>query len=153
MKIVLDTNVLTSIAVAPPGSTLSRIYEAWALDIFDVIISDEVIVELERTLKEIPYFSTRLSAKYIGDYIKFVKKYSYTQRIYTSIDREALFKKHDKLPNIEDDSILATAIESNSAFLITADKTIQSLQQIQNTIIVSPSEFLEILYIQSLFPY
>ncbi len=43
MKIVLDTNVFASVAVAKIRSNLSKIIELWSIDFFDVVTSEPIL--------------------------------------------------------------------------------------------------------------
>lgn len=58
MRVVLDTNVLASGALAHSGA-IAQILDAALAGAFQLALSLEILIELERTLSK-PYFATRL---------------------------------------------------------------------------------------------
>ncbi|MHB8595441.1 MAG: putative toxin-antitoxin system toxin component, PIN family [Ktedonobacteraceae bacterium] len=145
MPVVLDTNILASIALTPSGSKLSIIAECWKLELLQVYISESIFTELERTLFTVPYFSNRLNPEDISDYLKFVKANTITQVITTDIDHEKIIKAAWRDINIEDDLVIATALDAKVKYLVTGDKALASLWTYQDLQIISPSNFVEVL--------
>jgi putative PIN family toxin of toxin-antitoxin system len=58
-RVVLDANTLASGAITTTG-TLASIIDAWRNGKYTVIVSEPILLELERTLQK-PYFQQRLT--------------------------------------------------------------------------------------------
>ena len=144
MPVVLDTTVLASMAVSHPDSKLSSIANYWMQKYFQVYISDHIITELERTFKK-PYFSDRLPSEEAKAYINRVLSNSIKQEVTTVVDREKIKSIYWRDINAEDDQILATAVDANAKYLVTGDKSLAALWSYDNILIVSPTDFLEVL--------
>jgi putative PIN family toxin of toxin-antitoxin system len=81
-RVVLDTNILASGAVASPDGTLATIIDAWQDHPFEVIVSQAILAELERTLAS-PYFATRLSAQNVEACVNLVRSSAVVQPLIT----------------------------------------------------------------------
>ncbi len=144
MPVVLDTTVLASMSVSHPDSKLSSIANYWMQMYFQVYISDHILSELENTLKK-PYFSDRLPPEEAKVYINNVLSNSIRQEVTTVIDRKKIKSIYWREINVEDDQILATAVDAKAKYLVTGDKSLAALWSYENTLIVSPTGFLEAL--------
>jgi putative PIN family toxin of toxin-antitoxin system len=145
MPVVLDTNVLASIALTPPGSKLSIIAAYWQLELLHVYVSEPILTELERTLSTTPYFYERLSPEKIHAYLQLVRENVTAQEITTVIDHEDLQSKSGKDINIEDDVIIATAIDAKAKYLVTGDKALAKLWRYEGVMLISPADFVAVL--------
>ena len=145
MPVVLDTNVLASIATTPPGSILDFIARSWQSDLFSVHISSPILTELERTLKTTPYFNSKLTNEQINTYIDLVRTSSVFQEVTTIIDHEEIRKRSSGEINPEDDYIIATAVDAKAKFLVTGDKPLVRLWSYNSIMIISPADFVEVL--------
>ena len=58
IKAVLDTNVLAA-GFTHPGSPSAQLLLAWLAGLYDLVVSEEILGELDRTLHK-PYFLSRL---------------------------------------------------------------------------------------------
>jgi uncharacterized protein len=145
MPVVLDTNVLASIATTPKGSKLDFIAKSWQSDLFSVHISSSILTELERTLKTTPYFNSKLTDEQINTYVDLVRTSSVFQEVTTTIDHEEIRKRSSGEINPEDDYIIATAIDAKAKFLVTGDKPLVRLWSYSGVLIINPADFVEIL--------
>lgn len=135
IRAVLDTNTLASGAVAP-GGTLAAIIDAWRNGAFEVVISTEILVELEHTLQK-PYFRRRLTAEQVGRFLILLQRRATLAPITIRVRGVAT--------HMEDDLVLATAVSAKTPYLVTGDTKLQRLGSYQAVTIVSPRQFLEIL--------
>src|SRR4051812_6307342 len=71
IRAVLDTNVLASAAIAHPGTTLATILDSVVANLFDMAISEYILVELRRTLAT-PYYAARIRTAAASQYIQFL---------------------------------------------------------------------------------
>lgn len=135
-RVVLDTNILASGAVASPGGTLATIIDAWQDHQFEVIVSQAILAELERTLT-IPYFASRLSAQDTEAYLNLVRSSAVVQPVITSVAGTATHP--------EDDAILAAALDGAVDYIVTGDKQLKAISSFQSIAILSPAEFVGML--------
>lgn len=129
-------NTLASGAVDPHGP-ISFMINAWINDEVQMITSEPLIDELERTLAK-PYFASRLTLKQTQSFINIVKTRAIVVPIVTPVPNVATHP--------EDDLVLATAESGKASFVVTGDHGLQSLKQFKNIKIVSSRTFSEILH-------
>jgi len=135
-RVVLDTNILASGAVAPPGGTLAKIIDSWQNNHFEVVASQAILTELERTLAN-PYFAGRLSAQDSQGYLNIVRSSAILQHVTTSVPGSATHPV--------DDAISATAIDGTADYIVTGDKQLRVLGSFRGIAILSPLEFVSVL--------
>ena len=145
MKVIFDTNVLVSIAITPKGSKLYQIAEYWQDELFIVYISNPILVELERTLLTIPYFQVRISLAHVRNYLSLVRSSATEIAIRTELDHNELREKYGGMFNLEDDLILATALDAEASYIVTGDKNLAKLWKYKDIFLISPADFLELL--------
>lgn len=134
---VLDTNTLASGTVTantPPG----QILDAWRAGQFELITSEHIINELERTLQK-SYFRKRISTEVIFEFIDLLQNETTIAVITVEITGVATHP--------EDDLILAIAVSAKTNFLVTGDD--KMLRKVggfyQGVKLVTPRDFLTIL--------
>jgi putative PIN family toxin of toxin-antitoxin system len=134
IRAVLDTNVLASGFIRRnPGAAPTRILDAWVAGRFELIYSDEIITELERTFQS-PYFARRLSRGQIGQALLLLIGEATRTEINVLVSGVATHP--------EDDRILAAAVSAGVDYLVTGDTSLQALGSLQNVQIVNPRGFL-----------
>lgn len=119
-----------------PGGTLATILDAWQDHQFEVIVSQPILAELERTLAN-PYFASRLSAQDTEAYPNLVRSSAVVQPVITSVAGTATHPK--------DDAILATALDGAVDYIVTGDKQLKAIGSFQGIAILSPAEFVGML--------
>lgn len=134
-RVVLDANTLASGAITTTG-TLASVIDAWSNGKFSVIVSEPILVELERTLQK-PYFRRRLTAEQSSRFIKLLRNRATVSPITVSV--------HGVATHPEDDLILATAVSATAAYLVTGDTKLQDLGTYSGVRILSPRAFLDLL--------
>ena len=135
-KVVLDTNVLASgyVGFLHPGSIPGQILHLWRERVFELVVSDHILMELAHTFEE-PYFRNRLSPELI-------------ERDLTLLREEATFTElavtvQNVATHPEDDLVLATAASARADYLVTGDKKLQKLGIYQGVVILSPRAYLD----------
>ncbi len=133
---VLDTNVLASgiAGISRPESTPGALLRRWRAREFALVMSEPILAELIRTLTN-PYFASRLEAGEVTSIIERLRNEAQHSPITTIISGIATHP--------EDDLILATALSSGAAFLVTGDRKLQALGHLEHVAIVSPRDFLD----------
>jgi putative PIN family toxin of toxin-antitoxin system len=134
-RVVLDANTLASGAITTTG-TLASIIDAWRNGKYTVIVSEPILLELERTLQK-PYFQQRLTNEQSSRFIMLLRKRAIISTITISVRGVATHP--------EDDLILATALSAKANYLVTGDAKLQKLGTYSGIRILSPRAFLDIL--------
>jgi putative PIN family toxin of toxin-antitoxin system len=112
MRIVLDTNQLVRALARPPA--LATFVMAWASERFTVVCSEELLDEYEHVLSRAYIYqliypeSLRAFRDYLVDAIELIEL-----ETYPAICRDP-----------DDDKVIATAIQSQADYLLTADEDI-----------------------------
>ena len=140
MIVVLDTNVIVSAylsAEGPPAEIIRR----WEADVIEVATSSPLLVELERVLN---YTHIR---KYFKDPQENIETFIRTFR------RVAIkVEPPDKLDIVKDDPsdnrVLECAVSSGAAYIITGDKHLLGLKELEGIVILSPTGFLTALELE-----
>src|SRR5258708_3237675 len=116
---VLDTNVLATgfVTHETPPRQLMR---AWRVGMFHLVISEHILTELTRTLAK-GYFSQRLATNSLtpAHVITLLRDKAVVAPLTVTVSGVATHP--------EDDVILATAVSSKAAYLVTGDKQLQKL--------------------------
>ena len=110
IRAVLDTNVLASGFVrSNPQAAPVQLLDAWRAQRFELIYSEEILSELERTLRS-PYFARRLSDEQIEQDLLLLSDEAAFTQITASVSGVATHP--------EDDLILATALSASADYLV-----------------------------------
>lgn len=133
----MDTNVLASgatISSTPPG----QIIDSWRAGAFELILSEFIIDELERTFQK-QYFQKHLSTLDVAVFIDLLKNEATITPITAKVEGIATHP--------EDDVILATAVSSRSDYLVTGDNHFLHKVGIvyQGVTLLTPNDFLKAL--------
>src|SRR3989344_2595911 len=112
---VLDTNVLASGALTSstiPGQILNK----WRDGQFELILSIQIINELERTLNK-SYFRNLINTQEIDSFLDLLRNEAMLIPITAKV--------HGKATHPEDDIILSTAESGSAAYIVTGDHKLQ----------------------------
>ena len=134
MRLVLDTNVLVS-GLLFPGGPPSRLVKAWRAGAFDLVISDFVIDELERTWA---HLSPRLkvSPNDLADFLDTLALRAELLRI----DADMLAQAGKAgLRDPDDMPVLALLIGSAADYLVKGNKDLLALASAHP--ILAPADF------------
>jgi putative PIN family toxin of toxin-antitoxin system len=132
---VLDANVLASGAVSVAGPVADLI-DAWRSGDIDVVVSDHIVSELERTLRE-SYFARRLPSPIRDAFVALVREEATLVPITTPVPAAA--------PDRADNLVLATAESARVAYLVTGDGELQRLARHRDIAILPPRAFADLL--------
>jgi putative PIN family toxin of toxin-antitoxin system len=132
---VLDTNVLASGALAHRGAVAEAL-DALLTGAFQLVLSQEILSELERTLAK-PYFAARLPAASVTSYIDGLKA--------TALITPLTIPVAGVATQPEDDVILSTALSGHADILVTGDKHLHALGAYRGVQMLTPAEFVQIL--------
>ncbi|MDQ3044348.1 MAG: putative toxin-antitoxin system toxin component, PIN family [Chloroflexota bacterium] len=135
IRAVLDANVFASgvLGFDRESSTPGALLRAWERRAFDLITSEALIVEIERTLAN-PYFTARVSERVIRLTLAALKEDAIETTITVAVTGVATHP--------EDDLVLAAAASALANYLVTGDKQLQLLKSYGSVAIVGPKEFL-----------
>lgn len=134
LRVVLDTNVLISGTLW--SGIPSDILEKCRLRCIDLIISTEILSELEETLRyEKKFKQTEESIK------KNINEIAGISMIVEPKERLFVIEK-----DVDDNVVLECALAGDSDYIITGDKHLLELKEYGKIKVVTPREFIEILY-------
>jgi len=137
-KVVLDTNILVSAFITPRG-TPAKLLRAWRDGQFDLVTSPPLFVELQETLHRQKILTRyHLTQEDIHNFLTLLA--SGTVCVPGTTTLSAPIQDQDDL------MVLATAIESQAAYLVTGDKELLHLEQFRSIQIVTPSILLKALH-------
>ena len=139
MRVVLDANVLISgvLAQTRPGTTLGRLVLALEALEFRLVTSQPILDEVQRNLSRV-LAPTDVSEFAIKQYLEFLRVAAELVEVSSVIVGVATH--HD------DDWILATAVSGEAEILVTGDKQLLALNQYRGVTIVTPRQFLDLLF-------
>lgn len=130
MKVFLDTNVLAS-AIATRGLCTDVLREVLATH--ELIVSEALLKELKRVLQK----KFKVPSALISDFLNMLSQYG--------IPAKPVDLPRVNIKDQDDLVILAAAICAGADVLVTGDKELQRLAEINRMKIVSPRGFWELL--------
>ncbi|MDO8657779.1 MAG: putative toxin-antitoxin system toxin component, PIN family [Candidatus Levybacteria bacterium] len=140
IKALLDTNILVSgfVSFKHPERPPAQILHAFRAGLFELVISEDILKEVQETLKD-PYFKNRLSSENITDTITLLSE----ETTITPVTAEV----HGIATHIEDDFILAAAVSAEVDYLVTGDGPLLRKvgKSYRGVSLVTPNDFLKIL--------
>ncbi|MEG3901830.1 putative toxin-antitoxin system toxin component, PIN family [Microcoleus sp. B4-C5] len=132
MRVVIDTNILVSAAIAgrKPASVIS-----WVINQpdYEWVVSEEILAEYQEVLSRRKLKLTDVQKQRWLNLIQ-----SSTKIIDVSIEID--FPRDQK-----DAKFIACALSANADFLITGDRDFTEVQSLENTLIISVSLFAELI--------
>lgn len=131
MRIIIDTNILVSAAIAD-GKPETVIKSIIGHSDYDWIISDEILQEYQEVLNR---RKLKLSDAKRLEWLNLIKNSTKLIDVVVKID----FSRDPK-----DAKFIALAIESEADFLITGDKDFNEVTGLEKTVIISVSLFNEL---------
>jgi putative PIN family toxin of toxin-antitoxin system len=133
MKVVFDTNVWVS-ALITPGGISARLFIS--LDRFQSMISEEILVEVEKVLHYDKIQRKRgLTDEEIAHYLQFIRLPSSVVTVHEPVNRI----QADPSDNI----FLACARAAQAAYIVSGDPHLTRLGSFEQIEILPPGEFLK----------
>ncbi len=139
MRVLIDTNVFISYLLSPaqPGGTVSKLVEATILGRFTLLLPEELLDELADKLRTNVKLARRISPEESGEFITVLRSIA----LIPPPIREAI---PAVVRDPKDDYLLAYALLNEANFLITRDKDLLSLEQVEQLLMVSPFQFVRL---------
>jgi uncharacterized protein len=131
----LDVNVLVSGFPASSGVP-AELIERWLRREFELILSEHILTEAVEAWEQ-PYWAARYTADQVHNTLAFLRERARVVVPATTV--------HGVGEDEEDDLVLATAVTGDASFLVSGDRHLQRLGRYENTLILSPRQFLEVL--------
>ncbi|MCD6423133.1 MAG: putative toxin-antitoxin system toxin component, PIN family [Elusimicrobia bacterium] len=133
-RIVLDTNVFVSAYIKPEGIS-ARLIDLWILDVFELVICEEILDEYVEILlrKGISY---RL--------LKELNRQIWNKAIKVNLVGSVNVIKND----ISDNKFLECAVRGKAKYIISGDKHLLNVKKFGRIKILGPGEFLKRLKIR-----
>ncbi|MDP9374467.1 MAG: putative toxin-antitoxin system toxin component, PIN family [Chloroflexota bacterium] len=121
---------------AHPGGTVGRLIEAAIPGEFMLLLPEELLDELATKLRANAKLGRRISPEDSGEYIALLRSVAVT-----------LAPTREAIPAVvrdpKDDYLLAYALLNKAGFLITWDKDLLSLERVEQLLMVSPFQFVQ----------
>jgi len=132
---VFDANVLAPGFAGTIGASVELI-ERWQSGAFELVVSEHLLEELERTFGD-HYYRSRFTTVQVARALASLRNDA------TIIEIEPL--ERGIATHLEDDLVLATALSAGADVLVTRDKQLLKLNVVQGLMIVHPADFLAFL--------
>jgi putative PIN family toxin of toxin-antitoxin system len=137
IRAVLDANVLVSgLLRRHPDAPSVQILDAWQRGDFELIVSREIIAEVERAFSK-PYFRARLSDEQIARALRLLRRRPRLVRITSQVQ--------GIVSDPDDDIVLAAALSGSANYLVSGDQALIELGSYKEVEIKTPRDFLDIL--------
>lgn len=137
MRVVIDANVVISFLLSK-GDTVSFIFDAWENDAFEVLMSADILVELDEVVDR--------AKRQIKGGVDPLIAAAMSRRLRKNTIRIPVVSSMHVSKDEKDNRYLACSKDGEADYLITGDKKhLLSLKTFGTTRIVSPREFVEIL--------
>lgn len=129
--VVLDTMVLASGFTSAAG-TSGWLLDRWRAGAFVLVVSDHLLAELDRALRQDRYFRQRLHPAQVDGFLALLRGEALVTVLTVPVVGIATQPK--------DDLILSTALSGGAGFLATRDRQLLRLERHQDVDIVSPGK-------------
>ena len=140
MRVLVDTNVLTSILLKPSeGGPVRALFHAFVAGRFTLLLPEWLIDELTNSVQTKPRLAKRISITQLNRFTALLREAA-----------EQIAEIETPIPvvsrDLDDDYVLAYALVGNADYLVTGDKDLLALEGlIAGLEIVTPAQFVEIL--------
>lgn len=131
MRVVLDTNILIS-GIFWKGSP-SKILDEWIDDKFEMIVSEDVLMEYSRILKDFEK-KKKGSNEVAKSWILFIAQNSTLLKVK---------KKVKVCRDPFDDMFLSLAVAGNAKFIVSGDNDLLDMKEFMNVEILNANSFLK----------
>ena len=139
-RAVLDSSVLVSAFLTPRG-TSAELLRAAERGLFVLCVSDEIIAETTRSLRQ----KTRRIRRYYPNYSD-VEIDRYAEMIALTAEMVAGLPALRVVPlDPKDDVIVATAVKAQADYLVTGDRHLLALGSHGSIEMITPRQFLDLL--------
>lgn len=137
VKALFDTNVLASglASFRHPHRAPSKLLHAWRAGLFELCISEYILIELKETLNK-PYFKNKLAPEDIEELVILLSEECAVIPVTATVKRIATHP--------EDDLVISAAISGKVDYLVTGDgPLLRKVGSVYRGVkLVTPNEFL-----------
>ena len=136
LRIALDTNVIVSSVISKKGAP-AQLMDVWFDHIFDVVVSEAIIHEVERVLLE-PHLKQvfNITEERITQLVGMLSE--------DGILVPGTADVHDSVPtDPSDEMFLAAAIDGNAEVLVSGDKHLLDMISYAGVVIITARQFLD----------
>jgi putative PIN family toxin of toxin-antitoxin system len=134
-RVVLDTNVLVPGFVGS-ASASARLIDLWRSGVYQLIVSEHVLAELERAFAD-PYYAARVSSEQARRILALLRTEAFLTPLTVSVSGVATQPK--------DDLVLSTGLSGDASYLATRDRQLLKLERYQGLVILHPADLLDML--------
>ena len=139
MRVLLDTNLYVSYLLTPESeSPAIRVLEAAVAGEFTLLLPEAVLDELAARVEEKPYLASRISPEELATLAEIVRSVA-----------EIIPRIEEAIPAVtrdpKDDYLLAYAMVGRADYLVTGDRDLLALRQVDGVNVVTARRFLEFL--------
>jgi uncharacterized protein len=139
MRVLIDTNILISYLLTPKKSgPIQDIVEAGFLGEFTLIVPEDLLEELAGKVKGKKYLVGRITQEDLEEFSSLLEEVS-----------ELIPGIKSAIPAVtrdpKDDYLLAYALVGQADYLVTGDKDLLTLKEVEQTKIITAREFVALL--------
>jgi uncharacterized protein len=139
LRAIFDTNLYLNFLLSfQPERTAVGVIEAAALDLFDLLLPEDVVTELRDVVRRKPNVATRVSQERLD---RFLSQLQVSATTLPLLEREPPAVLRDA----NDNYLLAVAVLFGADFLVTRDRDLLDLGEIAGVKVVDPATFLKVL--------
>jgi len=137
MRILLDANVLISYLLSPtPTRAVAQVVELAFTDDVELVLAKELVDETTRSITSSPYLRSRIPLQQINAFL--------VRLLDNALIPTELAKQEWAVRDPKDRYLLTYAVNYAVDFLITGDKDLLVLGQVENVRILTPAQFLDL---------
>lgn len=134
--VVLDTMVLASGFTSRAGAS-GWLLDRWRNGALPLVLSEHLLAELDRTLREDRYFRARLTPTQVDGFLALLRAEATLTDLTVRVEHVATQPK--------DDLVLSTALSGGASHLVTRDRQLLRRDGYRDLAIVSPGQFRALL--------
>lgn len=148
LHVLVDVNVFVSYLLFPdrPGSTINALVDAEVARVFVLLLPEDLLDELLRTLTTKTYLKSRIAT---ADATAFVAALRSLALLVPPVADPAPVRSRDQ----KDDYLLACSFAAGADYLVSGDEDLLALADVVPwTSIVGPSDFVQLLQGRGIWP-
>ena len=138
MRVLLDANILIGYLLVPENSVIAQIVEAGILGRFDLLFPEDLTDELVTKAAAKRYLAERIAPEAVRELVTILSEAS---EMVPRITQEIPAVTRDP----KDDYLLAYAVVGQADYLVTGDRDLLELRQVEHTRIVTACDFAEVI--------
>jgi len=136
LRVVIDTNVLVSSVISKKGAPAFLI-QAWSEGLFNLVISEAIITEIERVLSEHSLKQVfNISNDQITRLVELLRRNSILVPGSAAVAGAVPADPTDEM-------FIAAALDGNADVIVSGDKDLLEIESFQGVAILTPRQFLD----------